>query len=147
MTNTNIDVLNKVTKGLIDSREGYKKAYEITDENYGLRSEFMRRANERDQLIQQFQTQVRSFGGEPETDGGLLGTAHRSVLQFTSMFRDNEKAALDAIDDGEEYLADKIENCLKEEGMSDVQTRSLLQKAHASAKSGERFAELMENAK
>lgn len=146
MTNKNIEALNTVTKGLIDSHEGYKKAYEMTDENYGLRSEFIRRANEREQLVQQFQSQVRSFGGEPETSGGLLGSAHRSIMQFSSMFRDDEKAALGAIDDGEEYLADKIENCLNEKDLNDTQTRSLLQQAHSSAKQGERFAALRERA-
>lgn len=144
MTNKNIDVLNSVTKALIDSREGYKKAYEMTDENYSLRSEFMRRATERDELIKDFHKLVRSYGGEPETDGGLMGSVHRSIMKLSAIFRDDEKAAIDAIDDGEEYLADTIKGYLGDKELTDVQARLLLTNAHKSAKEGERFADRME---
>lgn len=140
MTNKNCEILNDVTKTLIDSQKGYEKAYDMADDSYALRSQFQQRANERRQLVNEFQQQVRQYGEEPQTDGGITGTLHRQWSQFSSAFRDDEKAALEAVDTGEEHLAEQIENKLEEDGL-DMNTRQLLQKAYTSAKQGERFAE------
>ncbi|MEO1101811.1 MAG: PA2169 family four-helix-bundle protein [Pseudomonadota bacterium] len=146
MTNANIDILNDVTKTLIDSKKGYETACDMSDDSFPLRSEFRRRASERQELINEFQQQVRSFGGEPETDGGAAGAAHRAFSQLSSLFRDDEKAALSAIDDGEEYLAEQIEDKI-EKGSSELtpEVRQLLNRALAAACEGERFAERMED--
>ncbi|RFB05671.1 PA2169 family four-helix-bundle protein [Parvularcula marina] len=138
-----VDVLKDVTKMLIDSQKGYAKAAEVTDDNYVLHAEFMERSQERAQLITDFQTQTQSLGAEPETDGGVLGTLHRAMTDFSSLFRDDEKAALGAIDDGEERLAEYIESKLDDD--ITPPTRGLLQKAHMSARAGEAYAERMEH--
>lgn len=146
MANANIDILNDVTKTLIDSKKGYDTAYDMSEDNFPLRAEFLRRANERQSLINEFQAQVRSLGGEPETDGGAAGTVHRAFSQFSSLFRDDEKAALSAIDDGEEHLAEQIEGKL-EKNANEIapDARQLLKRAHTSACEGECFAERMED--
>ena len=138
-----VDVLKDVTKMLIDSQKGYAKAAEVTDDNYVLHAEFMERSQERAQLITDFQTQTQSLGAEPETDGGVLGTLHRAMTDFSSLFRDDEKAALGAIDDGEERLAEYIESKLDDD--ITPPTRGLLQNAHMSARAGEAYAERMEH--
>ena len=53
-----IDALNDITKVLIDSKQGYEKAYEMVDDNFSLKPQFLHRAQERDQLIDNFQSQV-----------------------------------------------------------------------------------------
>lgn len=138
-----IDVLRDTTKMLIDSQKGYAKAAEVTDDDYILHGDFVQRGHDREKLIAEFQLQTTSLGGEPETDGGMLGSLHRAMTDFSSMFRDDEKAALSAIDDGEEQLAKYIEGKLDED--ITPETRSLLQKAHTSARAGEAFAERIEN--
>lgn len=143
MTNESIDALNDITEMLIDSRKGYEKAAEVTDDNYAFKTEFQRRAQDRAALVTEFQNRVRTIGGEPRNNGGVLGSLHRASLEFSSLFRDNEKAALDAIDDGEEQLAETIESKLEREEL-DAETRALLQKAHTAAKQGECFAERLE---
>lgn len=140
MSNPNIDVLNDVTKTLIDSQKGYEKVCEIAEEGHGLRSKFLALAAERRDLISAFQARVRDYGGEPETSGGVGGSLHRAWADFTSLFEDDEKAALDAVDDGEDYLADTIESKLKTDGL-DQSTIDLLQRAKASARYGESFAD------
>lgn len=146
MTNANIAILNDVTKTLIDSKKGYQTACDMSDDSFPLRTEFRRRASQRQDLINEFQQQVRTFGGEPETNGGAAGAAHRAFSQLSSLFRDDEKAALSAIDDGEEHLADQIDGKLKDKGADlTPETRQLLQRAHAVACEGERFAERMED--
>lgn len=144
MTNKNAEILNDVTKTLIDSQKGYQNAYKQVDQNYALRNEFYARAQDRQNLINEFQSQVRSYGEKPETDGGIAGTMHRGWQNFTSMFQSDEKAALEAIDDGEEHLAEQIESKLKEDKL-DMATRNLLERAHSSACAGECFAERMED--
>lgn len=144
MSNVNNDVLNDVTAKLIDSQKGYMKCYEMTDTSYLFRSQFLHRANDRDKMINQFQGQVRALGGEPATDGTLGGSMHRGFTEFASLFQKDSKAALNAIDDGEEHLADYIEDKLKKTDLLPA-TRSLLVTARESAKSGERFADRMEN--
>lgn len=140
MSNVNIDTLNDVTKMLIDSQKGYEKAADVTEDDFSFRAEFQRRAADRRELVQEFQNRVNSLGGEAETDGGVLGSLHRAMTEFSSMFRDDTKAALEAIDDGEEQLAEHIERNLDNDGL-DTDTRSLLQKAHQAAEAGECFAD------
>lgn len=140
-----INVLNDVTETLIDSRKGYQKCIEVSDDSYALRSNFLERAQRRSQMIQEFQGEVRSLGGEPKEDGSVAGAAHRAWTDITTLFQNDEKAAVEAIDDGEDFLADKIESKLKDEALA-PRTRELLQKAQADARDGERFAEALEKA-
>lgn len=140
-----INVLNDVTETLIDSRKGYEKCIEVSEDSYALRSNFQERAQRRSQLIQEFQNEIRTLGGEPTNDGSIAGTAHRAWTQFTTLFQDDEKAAVEAIDDGEDFLAEKIESKLEETTLN-TRTRELLQKAHADARDGERFADALERA-
>lgn len=138
-----IKALNDVTQTMIDSYKGYEKCLEIADDSSALTNSFRERATRRSQLINDFQAEVRSLGGEPETDGSALGAAHRGWANVTSAFQDDRKAAVEAIDDGEDFLAGKIENQLEDNDIR-PRTRDLLQQAHSSAREGERFAEAME---
>ena len=140
-----INILNDVTETLIDSRKGYQKCIDISDDSYALRSNFLERAQRRSQMIEAFQNEVRTLGGEPKNDGSVAGSAHRAWTDITTLFQDDEKAAVEAIDDGEDFLADKIESKLKEDSLS-PRTRELLQTAHADARDGERFADALEKA-
>jgi len=142
MIDHNVNVLNSVTKTLIDSCNGYDACVEISGENYALKTEFLRRKSERHKLVQEFQNQVRELGGQPATGGSMAGAVHRGFTRFTSFFRDDETAAIAALDDGEEFLAEKIEDKLEYHDLS-AQASDLLNKAMISAKSGERFADMM----
>lgn len=141
--NQDIDALNDVTKTLIDSVKGYEMACETCDDSYSLRSRFQQYAQERQQLVSEFQNQVRALGGEPVTSGGATGAVHRAMTQFSTIFRDDEKAALSAIDDGEDHLKSEIERVMERDNLN-PETRSLLQRACQSAKEGECFADRME---
>lgn len=143
MNNSNIEVTNDVLKSLIDSQKGYEKAIEIVNHQQ-LSDRFRKRAIERSALVGNFQLHVRSLGGEPATDGTMSGTAHRSFMSFMSIFQNDAKAALTAIDDGEEALADGIKDKLGDEGLT-PDTRRLLETALESARDGERFADRVED--
>lgn len=145
MSNTQtIDVLNDVTQTLIDSCKGYEMCSEMSDDSFALQSEFRRLQSEREALVTEMQVTTRSLGGTPETEGSASGAVHRGFTKFSSLFQDDTKAAISAIDDGEEHLADTIENKLEDNRLP-MQVASILRRAHASAKSGERFADMLED--
>ena len=143
MSKRDIKVLNSVTKTLIDSCKGYETCCEVSDDDYSLQQEFKRREQERRDLVAEIQMHVRKIGGDPEEDGSMAGAVHRGFTRFSSLFRDDEKAAISALDDGEEHLAEKIEDKLEDDELL-PETRTLLQKAHTSAKSGETFADMLD---
>lgn len=140
MANNEISALNDVTKMLIDSQKGYEMAAEVADDNHHLSQSFKSRATQRGDLVNKFQQRVRDLGGEPQTEGGVLGSLHRSMTEFSSIFTSNEKAALNAIDDGEERLAEKVSNEL-ENGTFSALSQDLMGEARQSARMGERFAD------
>lgn len=144
MSNENINVLNSVTKTLIDSAKGYQACCEMADDSHALQTEFTCRAGERQALASRFQNQVRAYGGEPKDNGSVSGTLHRGFTRFSGAFMNDERAALEALDDGEDFLSEKIEDKLEYAGLTQ-ETVSLLKEAQAQAKSGERFADIMEN--
>ncbi len=144
MSTDSIDVLNDITRMLIDSQKGYQNAAEVVEDHPAFVTEFRRRAAERADLIAEFQVHTRTLGGHPETDGGTLGSLHRVLTEFSALFQDDRKAALHAIDDGETHLADEIEDKIQKDGL-DAGTQELLRKAHTAAKAGERFAERLED--
>lgn len=128
MFSHDIDVLNALTKTLIDNCDGYIICSNMADDNPALNSEFRRVRAEREALIAKFQSAVRSMGGEPEDDGCVSGAVHRGFTRFTALFPDDEAAAISALDDGEEYLAAKIEERLGDTKLK-ATTRELLHKA------------------
>lgn len=138
-----IKSLNDITETMIDSYKGYEKCLEIAQDDYALRQNFQARAQERSQLINAFQNEIRQLGGEPVVEGSMAGAVHRGFTEFSSMFQQNEKAAVSAIDDGEEYLAEKIENILEDNSYT-ASAETLLKQAHQSAKAGERYADMID---
>lgn len=142
--NKNCEVLNDVTAKLIDSCKGYQMCAEVSDENMALKNQFTQRQSARSQLVQEFQSKIASEGGKYEDSGTMTGSLHRGYTKFISVFKDDEKAALDALDTGEEHLAEYIQKQLKEPGLS-LDATQLLNKAHASALAGERFADMLDD--
>lgn len=143
MSNTNIKALNKITKKLIDTKYGYTKGAELMEDDPIMAKEFQRRGHVRSQFVNDFQTAVKTLGGEPETDGTMTGRIHEGFTKFSAMFRDDKKAALDAIDDAEEMLADDIKDTLEDKDLA-LNVRQMMTRAYQEAKEGERFADIME---
>lgn len=136
---TDIDILNQVTQTLIDSHKGYEMAYQMIEDHEDLRTILAERSAERLALVARFQNAVVERGGEPETNGTPLGVMHRGVVKVSRLFQSNLYAALTAIDDGEIYLMDEVEDRLKLTTLS-PETRHLLNIALDSAIDGDAFA-------
>ena len=139
-----IEELNDITKLMIDSFKGYKSAIDESDDSFSLRQEFAQRAERRSIYIAEIQDYVRSLGGEPAVNGTARGAVHRGWLNFANIFRDDERGALNAVENGESYLAESIEDVLEDDDI-DARGRDLLRKAHADVAAGRDFAGLLED--
>jgi len=135
-----IEELNDVTRLMIDSYKGYQAACEECSDSFVLKNEFQQRAQRRSGYIADVQNYVRQLGGEPSTHGTARGAVHRGWMNFANVFQDDEKGAISSIENGESFLANRIQDCI-EDGQLDAQAHELMMKAHADAKSAERYFE------
>ncbi|MEH6714415.1 ferritin-like domain-containing protein [Parasphingorhabdus flavimaris] len=112
MTNDkSISILNDVLETLLDSRDGYQKAAEVADRDV-FKQFFTRRAAARNSMVTKTQAEIRHLGGEPAEEGTILAKAHRMFLSISSALEGNDEAAVEAVEDGEEYLRNKMKDAL-----------------------------------
>jgi uncharacterized protein (TIGR02284 family) len=112
MTNDkSISILNDVLETLVDSRDGYTKAAEVAKRDI-FKQFFTRRAAARNSMIIKAQAEIRDLGGEPVDEGTVLAKAHRMFLTISSALQDNDEAAVEAVDDGENYLRGKVNDAI-----------------------------------
>ncbi|WP_017932141.1 ferritin-like domain-containing protein [Robiginitomaculum antarcticum] len=140
-----IEEVNDVTRLMIDSYKGYQAACEECDDSFRLANEFKQRAERRKGYISELQGYVRTLGGEPSTHGTMRGAVHRGWLNFANIFQDDEKGAINAVENGESFLANRIEDCLHD-GQLDANATALMKKAHADVKKGARFFDMLDDA-
>ena len=83
-------------------------------DNERFREIFRQRANERQQVVEELRAEVRRLGGDPEDGGSFLGKAHQRFedLKAAITGRD-EKAIINEVERGEDYLKEKFEAALQ----------------------------------
>lgn len=133
--NTDTTTLNTLIGTLLDSALGYRKAAEDIDRP-DLGSRFTARASEREQAVRSLQAAVSAMGGNPEDDATTLGGAHRVFLDLKAavMGRD-DKAIVNEVERGEDYLKEKFETALKMDDLS-PSARTAIQAAWDSVRAG-----------
>ncbi|MEM7728131.1 MAG: PA2169 family four-helix-bundle protein [Pseudomonadota bacterium] len=138
-----IEELNDVTRLMIDSFKGYSEAADEADDSFALKSEFAKRAEERSKHIASIQNYVRQLGGEPSTHGTMRGAVHRGWMNFANVFRDDEKGAIESVENGEQFLANRIEDCIQD-GQLDTNGEQLLRSAHADVCSAAKYFDALD---
>jgi uncharacterized protein (TIGR02284 family) len=134
--NQDIGILNSLIETTLDSVDGYKRAAEEASSSR-FSSEFLSRANEREQVVRQLQNEVRRLGGNPEDDGSVLAAAHRAFLTIRDRATGgDDEAVIAEVDHGETYLRGKWETALKSENLS-AETRSVITSAWNSVREGQ----------
>ena len=130
-----ITALNTLTATTIDSINGYEDSAKNVD-NERLREIFRQRASERQMVVQTLRAEVTRLGGNPEDDGSFLGKAHQRFedLKAAVTGRD-ERAIINEVERGEDYLKAKYEAALKSDSLSG-ETRAAVEKAFQSVRSG-----------
>lgn len=134
------EILNRTIRLLIDSHLAYLKALEMSDDDHRLVEAFRNRSAERQKLIAELQGLVRASNETPAEEGSAIGTLNRGFEDFLDLFRDNEKAALENLKQGEEDVAAKIEEELGNAELTDEERR-LMERAMRAAREGSEFVD------
>ena len=131
-----IATLNTLTTTLIDSVTGFEDAAANLEGETRLKELFRERASERNRVVEELRAEVRRLGGDPEDDGSFLGKSHQRFLDLKSvvMGRD-EKAIINEVERGEDYLKGKFETAL-EGGTLSGESRAVVERAYQSVRSG-----------
>jgi uncharacterized protein (TIGR02284 family) len=130
-----ISTLNTLIATTIDSVTGYEDSASNID-NERLRETFRQRANERQKVVEDLRAQVRRLGGEPEDSGSFLGKAHQRFedLKAAITGRD-EKAIVNEVERGEDYLKAKFEAALNDGNLTG-ETRAAVEHCYQSVREG-----------
>jgi len=127
-----VDVLNSLIETTLDSANGYREAAENADRSQ-FKDMFLQRSQRREQLARRLQDEVRSFGGEPETDQSVIGKAHNKFVDIKNALAGgaDDKAVIDEVERGEDVIKAKFEKVLDDQRLPQ-QARELIHEAYGS---------------
>ena len=104
-------VLNELVETLKDGEQGFHTASEnVKDPN--LKSTFEELAQQRARFARELQSEVASFGEEPETSGSAAAAAHRGWMNIKSALGGGEKSILAEAERGEDSAVKTYEKAL-----------------------------------
>ena len=133
--NDQIKTLNELIETTIDSVTGYEDSAQNV-ENDRFREIFRQRATERQKVVEQLRNEVRRLGGDPEDAGTFLGKTHQRFLDLKAAITGrDEKAIINEVERGEDYLKAKFETALNDANLSG-ESRSVVEQCFQSVKSG-----------
>jgi uncharacterized protein (TIGR02284 family) len=130
-----ISTLNTLIATTIDSVTGYENsAKDIGNQRFA--EIFRERANERQQVVEQLRAEVRRLGGNPEDDGSFMGKTHQRFEDMKAAITgQDEKAIINEVERGEDYLKEKFETALNSDALSG-ESRSVVERCYQSVRSG-----------
>ena len=134
-SNENTTILKTLTSTLNDSVNGYREAAEHAEGNQ-FQQIFRDNAAERERVSGELQAEVRRLGGTPDEDGTVLGKTHQAFLDLKAavMGRD-DKAIINEVERGEDYLKDKFETALADANLA-PESRDIVERAYQSVRKG-----------
>lgn len=106
------EAVNALNTSLVDSRNGYEEALEDA-EGKGLTPLFRAMIDMRTRHIGEIEPMVVARGEEPDKDGSIMSTVHRTIIRVRSLFSDLDERIIPGLVDGEkrtlEFYDDAIE--------------------------------------
>ncbi len=130
-----ITTLNTLTATLLDSVNGYRDA--ATNSDSGRFQELFRtNADERSRVVEDLRAEVRRLGGNPEDDQSTMGALppRWRDLKAAVTGRD-DKAIINEVERGEDYLKGKFEAALSSDHLSG-ESRAVVERAYQSVRKG-----------
>ena len=130
-----ISTLNTLIATTIDSITGYENSAKDI-ENQRFAEMFRQRADERQRVVEQLRSEVRRLGGDPEESGSFLGKTHQRFEDLKAVITgQDEKAIINEVERGEDYLKEKFEAALSG-GTLSGESRSVVEQAYQSVRQG-----------
>ena len=134
--NDEIAVLDTLTTTLIDSINGYRDAAANLEGGERFQQMFREMADERSQVAEDLRAEIRRLGGDPPDDGSLMGKTHQRFLDLKAAITGrDEKAIINEVERGEDYLKDKFETALASEALG-ADSRGAIDRAFQSVRKG-----------
>src|SRR6478752_4678976 len=131
----NIATLNTLTATLIDSVEGYRDAAQNT-ESGRFQELFRQMSNDRSTCVEDLRAEVRRLGGDAEDDQSTMGSLHQRWLDLKAAITGrDDKAIINEVERGEDYLKAKFEAALKDDDLLG-DSRSVVERAYQSVREG-----------
>ena len=134
-TDDNTTILKTLTSSLNDSVNGYREAAEHAEGDQ-FREIFRTNASERERVAGELAGEVRRSGGTPDEDGSLLGKTHQVFLDLKAAVTGrDDKAIINEVERGEDYLKEKFETALASDKLSS-ESREIVERAFQSVRKG-----------
>jgi len=129
-----ISVLNGLIETTLDSVKGFSDAAEDSEGTY---TPFFREmAQERSGVASRLQSLVAGLGGDPEQHSSFGAAAHRGFMNLKeALMGTNDKAVIEEVERGEDYLKTKYETALADTELS-PETRQAIEQAFQSVRKG-----------
>ena len=110
-----ISVLNGLIEISRDGAEGFRTCAEDVHDA-ALKLYFRNRAESCEKAIHELNTEVRRYGGDPDSGGTLTGTLHRAWVNIkTAIISQDNLIVLEECERGEAAAVGAYENALREE--------------------------------
>ena len=133
--NDDLATLKTLTSTLNDSVNGYRDAAEHVESSQ-FRELFTQFADQRSRASADLSAEVRRLGGEPDQDGSTLGGLHQTWLDLKAAVTGrDDKAVLNEVERGEDYLKEKFEAALGSDGLAG-ESRAAVERAYQSVREG-----------
>jgi len=129
-----ISKLDNLITTLIDSAKGYDHSADKVKSD-AFRTLFRDLAIERGKAVDLLQARSRALGGDPNGFGSVAGTVHRRMEDIFVALGGGDKAVIQAIDRGEDYLREEFERVIKDEAI-DPETLDVVRRAYESVAHG-----------
>ncbi len=130
-----ISTLNTLTTTLIDSVKGFEDAAANT-ENQRFQQLFRDYASDRRSVVQELRSEVGRLGGEPSDDQSFLGQTHQRFLDLKAAVTGrDDKAIINEVERGEDYLKEKFEAALNSQDLTG-DSRAVVERAYQSVREG-----------
>jgi uncharacterized protein (TIGR02284 family) len=133
--NDEISTLRTLLDTLVDSVNGYEDAA-ANSEAGRFQQLFRERAGERNRAVERLRAEIRRLGGEADSDGSFMGKTHQRFLDLKAALTGrDEKAIINEVERGEDYLKEKFETALTSEHLSG-ESRTVVERAFQSVRAG-----------
>ncbi|UUR09225.1 ferritin-like domain-containing protein [Sphingomonas glaciei] len=133
--NKGVGTLETLTTTLIDSVNGYRDAAQNA-EGTKFQELFRRNADERSRIAEELRAEIRRLGGNAPDDGSFLGATHQRFLDLKAAVTGrDDKAIINEVERGEDYLKEKFEAALNATDIA-PETRSIIERAYQSVRQG-----------
>lgn len=130
-----IEILNSLITTTIDSAAGFERSAEDADSGR-FATLFRDFGAERRQVVAQLQQTVRTLGGTPDDDGSLKADLHRRWVDLrTALSGNDDKAVIEEVERGEDYLKAKYEAALNDDALTPA-AQAAIRTAYQSVRAG-----------